>query len=119
MLPAVLAVGAVIGAIYGAWLGNASYARGPLRGALFALLPLVLCLTIVLPLLGAGLAGFGLEAGPVPLLGETIRHLAYGLVLGTLYPALARPRRSRLDTRRRPLPETEAREAREAQPALT
>jgi hypothetical protein len=46
---------------------------------------------VILPVVGAGPAGAGLEAGPIPALGETIRHLAYGLVLGTLYPALARP----------------------------
>ena len=116
MLPAVLGVGAALGALYGAWLGNASYYRGPLRGALFSLLPLALSLAIVLPLVGAGPAGLGLKAGLVPLVGETIRHLTYGLVLGTLYPALARPQRGRLETRQQPLGESERRASR---PALT
>lgn len=95
LVPAVLVVGAAFGALYGAWLGNASYTRGPLQGVVFALLPLAGSLLGLMPLLGVGLAGFGLGAGPVPLLGETVRHLAFGLVLGTLYPALARPRKAR------------------------
>ena len=116
LLPAVLVVGALLGALYGAWLGNASYSRGPLRGALFSLLPLSLCLTVILPLLGAGPAGLGLGAGPTPLAGETIRHLAFGLVLGTLYPALARPRSGRLETRKASPADAERQPA---QPALT
>ena len=95
LVPAMLAVGAGLGALYGWWLGNASYCRGPLQGVAFALLPLAVSLGVLLPLLGAGPAGFGLGVGPIPLAGETLRHLVYGLVLGTIYPALARPRRRR------------------------
>jgi membrane protein DedA with SNARE-associated domain len=95
LVPALLLFGAGLGALYGAWLGNNTYGRGPIVGAAFALLPLALSLLLFLPLLGAGLAGFGLDAGPVPLAGEVIRHLIYGLVLGTVYPGLARPRRVR------------------------
>lgn len=95
LVPAVIVIGGALGALYGAWLGNSSYSRGPLRGVAFALLPLGVSLFGLLPLLGTGLAGFGLGAGPIPLLGETVRHVAFGLVLGTLYPALARPRKSR------------------------
>jgi membrane protein DedA with SNARE-associated domain len=91
LLPAFLVVGAALGAAYGAWLGNSSCGAGPVRGAAFALLPLAGSFLVILPVVGAGPAGAGLEAGPIPALGETIRHLAYGLVLGTLYPALARP----------------------------
>jgi hypothetical protein len=92
LLPAFLIVGIGLGALYGAWLGNSSYVGGPLRGATFSLLPLVLALLVLFPLVGAGLAGRDLEAGLVPAIGETLRHLAYGLVLGTVYPALTRPR---------------------------
>ena len=95
LLPACLLIGAGLGAAYGAWLGNASYCRGPLRGAAFALLPLGGSLLLALPLVGAGPAGLGLGAGPIPAVGEAVRHLAFGLVLGTLYPALARPRGTR------------------------
>ena len=95
LIPALLVFGGLLGAIYGVWLGNSSYVGGPPRGALFALLPLTFSLLIILPLLGAGPAGLNLKAGAVPLAGELIRHLSFGLVLGTLYPALARPRRWR------------------------
>ena len=91
LLPALLFVGVALGAIYGAWLGNASRGPGPFRGAAFALLPLAASLLVILPMVGAGTAGAGLAAGLIPAVGETIRHLAYGLVLGTLYPALVRP----------------------------
>ena len=76
---------------YGAWLGNAARGPGPFRGAAFALLPLAGSLLLILPMAGAGAAGAGLGTGAIPALGETIRDLAYGLVLGTLYPALVRP----------------------------
>ncbi len=94
VLPAFLGVGTVLGALYGAWLGNSSYVRGSLRGAAFSLLPLAVLLFVILPLAGAGLAGVGLGAGPIPAIGETIRHVAFGLILGTVYPALARPRKT-------------------------
>ena len=92
LLPAFLLVGAGLGGAYGVWLGNASSGRGPLRGAAFALLPLGGSLLVALPLAGAGPAGVELGAGALPALGEAARHLVFGLVLGTLYPGLARPR---------------------------
>jgi membrane protein DedA with SNARE-associated domain len=95
LIPALLGVGAGLGALFGAWLGNSSYSRGPLRGALFALLPLACSLLVALPLVGAGPAGLSLGVGPIPAAGELIRHVVFGLVLGTVYPALARPRARR------------------------
>ena len=92
LLPAVLLVGAGLGALYGAGLGREPHRVGPLHGAAFSLLPLAIALFVILPVLGAGPAGLSLGAGLIPAAGETIRHLAYGLVLGTLYRALARPR---------------------------
>jgi membrane protein DedA with SNARE-associated domain len=94
LLPAALLVGIVLGAIYAAWLGRYSYG-GPLRGVAFALIPLALSLLVLLPVAGAGPAGLALDAGLVPAAGETIRHLTFGLVLGTLYPAMARIRQVR------------------------
>ena len=115
LLPALLMVGSALGALYGAWFGKTVSAHGPLRGVLFALLPLTVSLLIVLPFFGAGPAGLGLHAGLVPALGETVRHVAYGLVLGTLYPALARPRQPRA---KRPTPSAGAEaESRVAEPA--
>jgi membrane protein DedA with SNARE-associated domain len=92
LFPALSIVGVLLGAAYGAWIGRKAHGGGPLYGAAFGLLPLGLSLLVVLPLLGAGPAGLQLGAGPVPAAGETIRHLSFGLVLGTIYPALARPR---------------------------
>jgi membrane protein DedA with SNARE-associated domain len=115
LLPAALLVGVGLGAVYAAWLGKASHG-GPLRGAAFALIPLTVSLLVVLPLVGAGPAGLALDAGPVPAAGETIRHLTFGLVLGTLYPAMARPRQRRPGELK---PDTSAVEPAAVQPATT
>jgi hypothetical protein len=40
-----------------------------------------------MPLLGIGFFGVG-ATGPVALVGETIRHAAYGLLLGLIFPIL-------------------------------
>ncbi len=66
-----------------------------LGGLVFALLPLAFSLLVVLPALGAGVAGWGLGAGPVPLLGEVLRHALYGWALATSYTLLARARTAR------------------------
>ena len=42
---------------------------------------------IFLPLAGGGLLGLGLGAGPLPILGNLLVHLVYGVTLGFLYPA--------------------------------
>jgi hypothetical protein len=58
----------------------------------FALVPLLVSLVLVMPLLGLGFLGVG-ATGPVALVGETIRHGTYGVLLGLMYPIL-RARRS-------------------------
>jgi membrane protein DedA with SNARE-associated domain len=67
-----------------------------LGGLVFGLAPLAVSLVVVLPLLGAGAAGFGLGMGLVPLAGETLRHVLYSLALSTSFTLLsrARPRQS-------------------------
>ena len=57
------------------------------RGLEFALLPWLASLVIFLPLMGGGLLGLSLGAGPLPILGNLVLHLAYGLSLGQLYPS--------------------------------
>ena len=93
-VPAFLIVGVVWGAVYG--LLDPRWARldGPdwLKGVVFALAPLLVSLVLVMPLLGLGFLGVG-ATGPVALVGETIRHGTYGVLLGLMYPIL-RARRS-------------------------
>jgi hypothetical protein len=63
------------------------YLRGSAwrKGITFALFPWALSLIIFLPLAGAGIFGLGLEAGPLPILGNLILHLIYGATLGVVY----------------------------------
>ncbi|HLZ10581.1 MAG TPA: hypothetical protein VKT80_18490 [Chloroflexota bacterium] len=56
------------------------------RGLLFAPLPGILSLVVLLPLLGGGLFGLELGAGPLPIVGNILVHLVYGATLGALYP---------------------------------
>lgn len=58
------------------------------RGLVFALLPWVCSLVVFLPLVGGGLFGVALGAGPLPVLGNLALHAIYGLVLGDLYGSL-------------------------------
>jgi membrane protein DedA with SNARE-associated domain len=86
--PAYLAVGVLWGVLYSVWVEP----RLPrdwsdwLKGLVFVILPLVGSLVVVMPLLGLG--GFlGVDAaGQVVAVGELIRHAAYGVQLGLLYP---------------------------------
>ena len=55
------------------------------RGMQFALVPWLLSLIIFLPLMGGGLLGMNVGAGPLPILGNLILHLVYGAVLGVSY----------------------------------
>ncbi|HEX5502870.1 MAG TPA: hypothetical protein VFW96_09615 [Thermomicrobiales bacterium] len=55
------------------------------RGALFALAPWLCSLVVFLPLVGGGIAGAALGAGPLPALGNLIVHLVYGATLGAVY----------------------------------
>src|SRR5262249_13946515 len=56
--------------------------RGWARGMTFALLPWALSILLFLPVAGGGFLGFGLGAGPLPIVGNLILHLVYGAVLG-------------------------------------
>jgi hypothetical protein len=61
-------------------------------GLLFALVPFAFSVLVVLPALGAGVAGWSLGAGPIPLLGELVRNAIYGWALSTSYTLLSRAR---------------------------
>ncbi len=58
---------------------------GWLRGILFALPPAVLSLIVFLPLVGGGVFGVKIGAGPLPVIGNIILHLVYGAVLGAMF----------------------------------
>jgi membrane protein DedA with SNARE-associated domain len=76
-------------AVLYAWLAEGRL-PGPLwvEGLLSALVPLAFSLFVLLPALGGGVLGLGLDAGPVPLVGEVFRHALFGLGLGAWYPLL-------------------------------
>ena len=60
----------------------------PVQGLLFSLVPLAFSSFVLLPLMGAGPLGLGLDAGLVPLAGEVFRNTLYGVSLGILYTLL-------------------------------
>jgi len=70
-----------------------------LEGLLFAILPFLISVLVVLPLMGAGVLGLGLGAGPVPAAGELIRNALFGVGLGITHALIRRARSAR-----RPLP---------------
>jgi hypothetical protein len=55
------------------------------KGILFAMIPFVLSVIAFLPMMGGGLLGSEIEAGPLPVLGNFVLHLIYGGVLGAVY----------------------------------
>jgi hypothetical protein len=60
--------------------------RGPgwLRGLTFSFVPWILSLVVFLPAVGGGMLGLSLGAGPLPIIGNLILHLVYGIVLGEM-----------------------------------
>jgi membrane protein DedA with SNARE-associated domain len=74
--------------------------RGPewFRGLTFSAIPLLFSLLVVFPLAGGGWLGLDLGADGLPMLGEAVRSIAYGLTLGVGYAALT-PHRSRRPSR--------------------
>jgi hypothetical protein len=59
-----------------------------MRGVAVALVPGILSLVVFLPLVGGGLFGDAIGAGPLPAIGNLILHLAYGATLGAIYGPL-------------------------------
>ncbi|CCF86010.1 conserved membrane hypothetical protein [Nitrolancea hollandica Lb] len=52
---------------------------------MFSLLPWLVSVLVFLPVMGGGVLGLNLGAGPLPLLGNLLLHLGYGVTLGELY----------------------------------
>jgi Family of unknown function (DUF6789) len=55
------------------------------RGVEFALLPWFVSLVVFMPLVGGGILGLSLGAGPLPIIGNLILHALYGAVLGVVW----------------------------------
>jgi hypothetical protein len=80
-----LALGLVWAVIYAAWFEPRLPGEDWQRGVLFAAIPFVLSVVIFLPLVGGGMLGLALGAGPLPVLGNLILHAVYGATLGAVY----------------------------------
>jgi hypothetical protein len=83
-----LVVGVLWAIVYAYWVEPRL--RGPdwMKGLSFALIPWMLSLVVFLPLVGGGLFGSAIGAGPLPAIGNLILHLAYGAALGAVYGPL-------------------------------
>lgn len=79
---------AMAGALaYAAWWEPRWVGPGWLRGLLFALVLWVGTLLVALPLLGAGVLGQEIGAGPLPTYTTLLAYLAYGVILSLAYAA--------------------------------
>ena len=58
------------------------------KGVYFSVLPWFLSVTIFFPLVGGGVFGVELGAGPLPYLGNLVLHLVFGATLGLMYGPL-------------------------------
>ena len=79
-----LAMGLLLALVYARYVEPRLSGASWWRGMQFALVPWLLSLIIFLPLMGGGLLGMNIGAGPLPILGNLILHLVYGAVLGVL-----------------------------------
>lgn len=77
--------GIVWAVIYAAFAEPRLSGPGWRKGVLFSLVPWLLSLVVFLPLVDGGFFGASLDAGPLPVIGNLLLHLAYGLTLGTVY----------------------------------
>lgn len=80
-----LAMGLLLALVYARFVEPRLRGANWLRGMQFALIPWLLSLVVFLPLMGGGLLGMNIGAGPLPILGNLILHLVYGAVLGLSY----------------------------------
>jgi xanthosine utilization system XapX-like protein len=88
-LPAALGIhlfaGIAWGIIYAGVFEPRLSGPGWRRGAIFSLVPWILSVTIFLPIVGGGFLGLAIDAGPLPVIGNLILHLAYGVAAGQVY----------------------------------
>jgi hypothetical protein len=84
-----LAMGLLLALAYARYVEPRLHGPNWWRGMQFAFIPWLLSLIIFLPLMGGGLLGMNVGAGPLPILGNLILHLVYGAVLGSAYAEAA------------------------------
>jgi hypothetical protein len=88
-LPAALGLHLVAGIAWGIVYAGVFEPRlsgsGWRRGLIFSLVPWVLSVTVFLPIVGAGFLGLGIGAGPLPIIGNLILHVVYGVAVGQMY----------------------------------
>jgi hypothetical protein len=80
-----LAMGLLLALVYARYAEPRLHGPNWWRGMQFALVPWLLSLVVFLPLMGGGILGVDVGAGPLPILGNLILHLVYGAVLGISY----------------------------------
>jgi hypothetical protein len=80
-----LAMGLLLALVYARYAEQRLHGPSWWRGMQFSLIPWLLSLVIFLPVMGGGVLGMGVGAGPLPIIGNLILHLVYGAVLGTSY----------------------------------
>lgn len=80
-----LLMGLVWALVYGRLAEPMLGGPGWRKGMLFALVPWLLSIGAFLPVMGGGFLGTGIDAGPLPVVGNLVLHLVYGAILGAVY----------------------------------
>ena len=80
-----LLMGLILALVYARLVEPALGGPGWRKGVIFALIAWLLSLIIFLPMMGGGILGLDVDAGPLPIVGNLILHLVYGAVLGSVY----------------------------------
>ncbi|HEX7103351.1 MAG TPA: DUF6789 family protein, partial [Nitrolancea sp.] len=77
--------GILFGILYAGWIEPRLRGSGLRRGAIFAIIPWLFSIIVFLPLMDGGFLGIGMHAGPLPVIGNLILNLAYGVSLGFFF----------------------------------
>jgi hypothetical protein len=77
--------GILFGILYAGWIEPRLSGSGLRRGAIFSIIPWLVSILVFLPLMDGGFLGIGLHAGPLPVIGNLVLNLAYGISLGFFY----------------------------------
>ncbi len=77
--------GILLGAFYAGYIEPRLRGAGWRNGTIFALVPWLLSLIVFFPAIGGGFLGLSLHAGPLPIIGNLVLHVIYGVTLGGVY----------------------------------